>query len=167
MPQLPADHLLPPDPSECNWLEDGNPLGCTGTPNDSCSEEKLQDITLPSLLGISAQGFIDRIEVTWDTNISYPDQIVRFLYRRLDGFSDYYDSPKTVARDDGFVATTSPLDQYELYDMWLRVEDAEKRGYWTHILGVTDPAWNSDSEIVYYGGDAVYHVDDLVLYDTT
>ena len=121
----------------------------------------------PNLLPPSAQGYLNKIEVMWNTGTSYPDQIVNFIYRRLDNVSDYYDSPKIVPRDDGMIATVETLENYEFFRLWIRAETESHHGYWTIIDGITDPAWNSDSEIVYQGGDAVYHVNDVVLYDPT
>lgn len=163
-PLIAEPQILPTGP--CSIPADGQPcIPATG----SCAIEKELDITIPNFLNLSAQGYLDRIELMWNTAIPYPDQIVNFVYRQYDvelaGIAEYYDSPKTAPRDDGMIATVNTLPQYTFFDLFIRAENATHHGYWQHITGITDPAWNTDSEIVIHAGEFVYHVDDIVLFD--
>jgi hypothetical protein len=160
----PSIRLAPTGP--CTIPANG---ACTIPANDSCTSEKELDVTIPNLLNLSAQGYLDRIEVMWDTGISYPDQVVKMMYRDYDRNqlppSNYYDSPKSVPRDDGIIATVNTLQPYTIFEMFIRAENPTHYGYWQRIEAITDPAWSTDSEIVIHAGEFVYHVSDIVLYD--
>ena len=161
---LPGIRIAPTGP--CTIPANGP---CTIAGNGSCDIEKELDITIPNLLNLSAQGYLDRIEVMWDTNISYPDQVVNMMYRQYDVDlpppGNYYDSPKKTPRDDGMIATVNTLPQYTIFEMFIRAENATHYGYWQKIEAITDPAWSTDSELVVHAGEFVYHVSDIVLYD--
>lgn len=163
MPVITAIPQLAPT-GPCTIPSDG---ACTVPANGPCGSEKEPDITIPNLLNLFAQGYLDRIEVMWDTAISYPDQIVRFFYRdySVDAVKNYYDSPKEEPRDDGMIATVNTLTPYTIFEMFIRAETPTHYGYWQRIEAITDPAWNTDSELVIHAGEFVYHVDDIVLYD--
>ena len=167
--QNPQVLLIPPGhpvitPSAVGCVTPAPDGACSLSANDACDIEKEPDISIPNLLNLRGDGFDDHIELSWSTGISYPDQVVRFMYKVQNGV-DYFDSPFTKPRDDGIV-TTIAFPVGTILETWIRAETADGYGYWQRIIGLCNLDWNTDSELVYHFGNEVYHVNDFVIQET-
>jgi len=95
-------------------------MPCTLAPDGSCIAPKIPS-ELDPLFGLSLVSYVGYFTISWDTNISYPDQSIRILYRERGG-SDYFPMLH-VSRDSGTAISVLTLTPNSTYDVWLRVED--------------------------------------------
>ncbi len=138
---------------------------CTLVPDgDPCVVLPIEDPSIPNLkIGI-IQGFTNTFVFEWAVDTPDPEAVAVIYLREKLGGTRPPAAPTRVPWDDTS-AVVSTLQSYTVYTIWVRVELPGRCSPWDTYEGITDPAWSSGSEIVYYRGEEVYHGTDIVLID--
>ncbi len=108
------------------------------------------------------QGRNDGFTITWNVDVPDPDvKVTAYCREKVLGVRPDV-SPARVLWNNGDI-TILRLPANTLYTVWVRRELPAGYSPWTRYEALTDSAWNTNAEIVYYQGEEVYHGTDIVL----
>lgn len=127
-------------------------------PDGACIAPKTENGLAP-LIVFKLTGYDTKVAVEWETDVSYPDQTVKCVYRVEGGVST---DRVIVSRDSGILETPDVFSTDDIVYLYLRVEDATTFGDWMLYKATAKDGWVDSFQEITFNGEIVTFNGEIV-----